>query len=132
MREPFVVAGFSNGGGMSEYLAATDDGVIGALLFSGALDPAMIGVDRWPAQVPVQIHYTIDDPFRNQDWINAVGALVAASGAQVETFDYRGAGHLFTDPSMAGEYQHEAAGVLWGRVVSFLEQVSNGPTRNAG
>ena len=37
---PFVVAGFSNGGGMAEYVAATTPGVCGALLFSGVMDLA--------------------------------------------------------------------------------------------
>jgi dienelactone hydrolase len=123
---PLVVAGFSNGGGMAEYVATTTAGVVGALLFSGALDPAMIGVDRWPAAVPLQIHYTEDDPFRNQAGIDAVAALVADAGAIVETFDYPGSGHLFTDPSMRAEYQPQETALLWSRTLVFLEEVASG------
>ena len=120
---PFVVGGFSNGGGMSEYVAATTSGVVGALLFSGAIDPAMIGIDRWPAGVPVQIHYTVDDPFRNQQWIDAVERLVRSSGAAVHLWDYPGAGHLFTDQSLPGEYSAGASRLLWERALMFLRQV---------
>jgi dienelactone hydrolase len=117
---PVMVAGFSNGGGMAEYVAATTPGVVRALLFSGAVDPAMIGVERWPTEVPVQIHYTVDDPFRNQAWIDALVALVKASGAPVEVFDYPGAGHLFTDETMTGEYQPDDAALLWERALAFV------------
>ena len=69
----FVAAGFSNGGGMSEYVA-TRRPVAGVLMLSGALALDMIGVEQWPAGMPGQIHYTVDDPFRNQDGIDAVPA----------------------------------------------------------
>ena len=58
---PVVVAGFSNGGGMSEYAAAP------------------------------------------------------------------GRGYLFTDQSMVAEYQPDAAELLWGRVLSFLDSVAQSP-----
>ena len=114
----FVAAGFSNGGGMAEYVA-TQRAVAGVLMLSGALPLEMIGADTWPAGVPAQIHYTVDDPFRNQGWIDAVAGLVRASGAEVEVFDYPGAGHLFSDPSLPDEYDAEAAETMWGRVLAF-------------
>lgn len=114
----FVAAGFSNGGGMAEYVA-TQRAVAGVLMLSGALPLEMIGADTWPAGVPAQIHYTVDDPFRNQGWIDAVARLVRASGAEVEVFDYPGAGHLFSDPSLPDEYDAEAAETMWGRVLAF-------------
>lgn len=114
----FITAGFSNGGGMAEFVA-TQRNVAGVLMFSGALDLSMLGVDAWPAGVPAQIHYALDDPFRSQDAIDAVAQLVRASGAPVEVFDYPGAGHLFTDSSLPAEFDAEAAKLLWSRVLPF-------------
>ncbi len=118
----FVAAGFSNGGGMSEYVA-TRRRVAGVLMLSGALDLAVLGVDAWPAGVPAQIHYTVDDPFRSQDWIDAVAGQVRAAGASVDVFDYPGAGHLFTDPSLPDEHDEQAAELLWSRVLPFCDEV---------
>lgn len=114
----FITAGFSNGGGMAEFVA-TKRPVRGVLMLSGALDLAMIGVDSWPAGVPAQIHYTIEDPFREQKGIDAVAAQVRAAGASVEVFDYPGTGHLFTDSSLLAEYDAAAADLLWSRVLPF-------------
>lgn len=114
----FVALGFSNGGGMAEYVA-TQRRVAGAVLVSGTLPLEMIGVEAWPSGVPVQIHYTVDDPMRRQEWIDAVVEAVVATGAPVEAFDYPGSGHLFTDPSLPAEYDAEAAELLWSRVLAF-------------
>ncbi len=56
---------------MSVYVA-TQRPVAGVLMLSGALALEMIGVEQWPAGLPGQIHYTVDDPFRNQHGIDAV------------------------------------------------------------
>ncbi len=114
----FIAAGFSNGAGMAEFVA-TKRPVRGVLMFSGALDLAMIGAVTWPAGVPAQIHYTMGDPFRNQAWIDAVAAQVRSAGASIEVFDYPGAGHLFTDPSLSAEHDAQAANLLWSRVLPF-------------
>jgi len=95
LSDGFIAAGFSNGGGMAEFVATVRP-VRGVLMFSGALALDMIGVDAWPAGVPAQIHYTAEDPFRNQEAIDAVAAQVSSAGASVEVFDYPGKGHLFT------------------------------------
>lgn len=118
----FVAAGFSNGGGMAEAVASQRR-VAGVLMLSGALDPAMIGVEAWPAGVPAQIHYTEGDPFRNQEWIDAVVRQVAAAGGSIEVFDYPGSGHLFTDASLANEYDEDAANLLFSRVLAFCAAV---------
>ena len=69
--------------------------------------------------MPAQIHYATDDPHRVQAWVDAVVADVRRVGASVETFDYPGTGHLFTDPSLPDEYDEQAAQLLWSRVESF-------------
>ncbi len=120
MPDGFIAAGFSNGGGMAEFVA-TRRPVSGVLMLSGALDLAMIGVEAWPNAVPAQIHYTVDDPFRDQGDIDAVAAMAKNAGASMEIFDYPGAGHLFTDPSLRKEFDAQAAELLWSRVVQFCE-----------
>lgn len=114
----FVCVGFSNGGGMSEYVASRRR-VSGIVMCSGALPLEMIGIDAWPAGVPAQIHYATEDPFRNRSWEDAVAASVTAAGASLERFDYPGSGHLFTDPSLPDEYDRESAELLWQRVYAF-------------
>ena len=130
VERPFVVAGFSNGGGMAEYVAAITPGVRGALLLSGALDPTMLGIQAWSETVPVQIHYTAGDPFRDQMSIDAVEALVRRSGAPIELFNYPGTGHLFTDQSLPAEYQPLDASLLWDRAIRFLDRINPGTPRS--
>ncbi len=114
----FVAAGFSNGGGMAEYVA-TQRPVAGVVMLSGALPVEMLGADGWPVSVPAQIHYTAGDPRRRQQWVDTVAASIRAAGAPLEVFDYPGDGHLFTDSSLPGEYQPEEAQLLWDRVLTF-------------
>lgn len=121
----FVAAGFSNGAGMAEYVAAQGR-CSGALMFSGALPLAMLGASAWPG-VPVQLHAAEQDPMRHQDWDDAFLAEVRESGASVEAFDYPVSGHLFTDPSMVGEYDGPATELLWERALAFCAAVGAQP-----
>ncbi len=114
----FVAAGFSNGGGMAEYVS-TQRSVSGTLMFSGTIPLAEIGADQWPTGVPAQIHYMTDDPFRHPGWAEDLAASIRAAGALVETFEYAGDGHLFTDPSLPDDYDADAAGLLWSRALAF-------------
>lgn len=114
----FVVAGFSNGAGMAEFIA-TRCPVGGALLFAGAMSLHFVGATAWPAGIPAQVHTTLDDPWREQDQIDEFAASVRAAGGSVEIFDYPGHGHLFTDASMAQEYDETTSELLWTRVLDF-------------
>lgn len=114
----FIAAGFSNGGGMAEYVAMQRP-VSGVVMLSGALPLDMLGVGAWPAGVPAQIHYTEQDPFRTQQWIDAVVERIHAADTAVEVFDYSGSGHLFTDSSLPAEYDEQASELLWSRVLAF-------------
>ena len=78
----------------------------------------------WPTGVPVQIHYMRDDPFKHPGWAELVADSVRAAGAEVEAFDYDGAGHLFTDPSRPDEYDPVATDLLWQRVFAFCDRVA--------
>lgn len=91
-------------------------------MLSGALPLEMLGAEAWPEGVPVQIHYTLDDPLRNQEWIDAVGARVRAAPAELELFDYDGSGHPFTDPALPEEYDAGASDLLWERVLGFCAE----------
>jgi len=130
---PFVAAGFSNGGGMAEFVTATRGGsaggVAGCLQFSGALPLAMLGLSDWPAATPVQLHYSTDDPFRNAEWVAAYLEDVRRSGSKLETFfDYPVAGHLFTDASLPGEYDEASASLLFSRSLEFLRKIGGEQT----
>jgi len=130
LEAPFVAAGFSNGGGMAEFVTAarggSAGGVAGCLQFSGALPLAMLGLSDWPAATPVQLHYSTDDPFRNGEWVAAYLEDVRASGSRLETFfDYSVAGHLFTDASLADEYDEASASLLFSRSLDFLGKIGS-------
>ena len=120
----FVAAGFSNGGGMAEHVA-TQRRCSGVLMLSGALPVSMLGGQTWPGGVPAQIHYSEHDPFRSQEWIEAVIGDVRAADASIEVFDYPGSGHLFTDSSLPHEYDEPAAELLWQRVLAFCSAVGS-------
>jgi dienelactone hydrolase len=117
----FIAAGFSNGGGMSEHVALHRR-VSGVLMLSGTLPLEMLGGSAWPAGVPAQIHYMLEDPLRHQEWTDAVVGAIRKAGAPLEVYDYPGRGHLFTDPSLPGEYDPEAAALLWERVLAFVDR----------
>jgi dienelactone hydrolase len=119
----FFAVGFSNGGGMAEFVAARRPTVRGVVMISGALDPAEIGL-TWPAGVSAQVHSTVDDPRRVQAWLEAVVAAVESAGAAVEVFDYPGSGHLFADSSKADEYQPAEAELMWSRVTEFIARLA--------
>ena len=118
LADGFVAAGFSNGAGMSEFVA-THRSVSGVLMLSGALALDVIGVDRWPTGVPGQIHYTVGDPFRHQNAIDAVVAKAGEANATISIFDYPGSGHLFTDASLPDQFDPDATELLWERVLAF-------------
>ncbi|MHA3703060.1 dienelactone hydrolase family protein [Jatrophihabitans sp. YIM 134969] len=124
--DSLVVAGFSNGGAMAEWVA-THRPVAAALLFSGVvpladltdLEPGL----RWPVGVPVQTHYARHDPFLREGRVEAFTAEVEAAGGVVESHWYEGSGHLFTDASLPAEYEPEASDLQWERVLGFLERL---------
>lgn len=122
LADGFVAAGFSNGGGMAEYVA-TQRSCAGVLMMSGALPVEMLGASGWPRETPAQVHYSVGDPRRNQEWLEMLLAEVRAASAPVELFEYAGNGHLFTDPSRVDEYDSHATGLLFQRALEFCARV---------
>lgn len=119
LHDGFAVLGFSNGGGMAEHVA-TRRAVTKAVLASGTLPLAMLGVDSWPATTAVQVHYAADDPHRNEEWVQSLVTSVRDSGAPLEVYaQYPIAGHLFTDPTLP-DYDANATELFWQRVLTFL------------
>ena len=119
----FVTAGFSNGAGMAEFVAGRRL-VSGVLMLGGALDLEWLDMS-WPAGVPAQIHTTVDDPWREQEGIDAVAQAVKAAGGEIEVFDYPGSGHLFADSSKADEYQPAEADLMMTRIKAFLDRIDS-------
>ncbi len=115
-----VYAGFSMGSGLAAGLASRRPEARGAVLLSGAPNPASIGATAWPAGVPVQVHMSIGDPDRRQAWVDELAAFVRAGGSTCDVFDYPGSGHLFADPDLAAEYDAASAELMWSRVIEFL------------
>ena len=115
----FTAMGFSNGAGVATFVACNRS-VERVVLCSGALPLHMIGIERWPAGMPAQLHYTLDDPFRAEGSVESVLRSANEVGAIAEYVQYPGSGHLFTDPSLPAEFDSHATEVFWDQVTAFL------------
>ncbi len=115
-----VYAGFSNGGGSAMLLALARPGARGAIMYHAGMPVKYLGFERWPSTVPVQVHYTVGDPFREAEAVDGFEADVLASGAPYEFFEYEGSGHLFTDSELPAEYDAAATELLVERTRAFL------------
>ncbi|MDQ2737540.1 MAG: dienelactone hydrolase family protein [Actinomycetota bacterium] len=119
LADGFAVLGFSNGGGMATHVALNRR-VSRVVLCSGALPLERIGAHHWPAAVPAQIHYTVNDPFKTPGSVGSVMDSVNEAGAPAEYFQYPGSGHLFTDADRSTEFDPGAAEQFWSHVTEFL------------
>ena len=116
----FVVGGFSQGSTVAVYVA-TRRAVSGVLQFAGFNTLEWFGPDAaWPAGVDTQVHQSIGDPWREDQFAEQATRDVTSAGGRVEIFDYPGTGHLFTDPSLPAEYDAAATELLWSRVLPFV------------
>ncbi|MBA3742163.1 dienelactone hydrolase family protein [Sporichthya sp.] len=118
----FVVVGFSNGAVMAEYVALHRP-VSGALLINTAVEVAEVGGQAWPSDVPVQVHHSMEDQWKEPQQILDFVAQVQAANAAVEVFDYPKGGHVFTDPSKADEYDEAGAELFWQRALEFCAKL---------
>lgn len=116
-----IFAGFSMGAASAQYLAGTTPGAGGAVLMHAALPNEFIGVQQWP-EVPVQIHFAIDDPWVQRDHVSVLSSSVERSGATCEVFEYPGSAHLFADAA-SPDYDEESATAMLSRVLDFLSRL---------
>jgi len=114
-----VYAGFSLGAAPAELLAATRVGARGAILMHGAIPIQMIGVGQWP-EVPVQIHYSVKDPWVDVQEVKSFSRSVLASKKNCEVFEYPGEGHLFDDDG-GTEYDAASSTQMRTRIAGFLK-----------
>jgi dienelactone hydrolase len=117
-----VYVGFSMGASIAQYFAAVRTGSRGAVLMSGADDPADSEIDGWPHGVPVQVHYAIDDSWIDHPQVDALAKAVTAAGASFECHIYPGSGHLFADPELP-EYDGRSANLMLKRTLDFLDRL---------
>ena len=125
-----VFAGFSLGAVPAELLAAAGAGARGAVLMHAAIpveELGEFGVERWPAGVPVQVHYAAEDPWVEAEEVAALGDAVGRDGAAFEEHTYPGSGHLFADPDLP-EYDRASSEAMWRRVLAFLDRVDARPS----
>jgi len=115
-----VYAGFSMGAASAQYFAANRPGARGAVLMCGVAPVETLGVDAWPGDVPVQIHYMAEDGVAGE--IEPVERFVRASGALIEVHTYPGDGHLFADPD-GPDYDRAAAELMLERELEFLRRL---------
>ena len=130
--EGLVLAGFSLGAVHAEVLAASRPGALGVVLMHGAVPVEALkeyfGVDRWPAGVPVQVHYAADDPWvEAEEEVVPLGEAVRGAGAAFEAHAYPGSGHLFADPDLP-EYDRTSSEAMWERVLAFLDRIDARPS----
>lgn len=105
---------------MAEHVA-TRRRVSGAVLISGALPLEILGVEAWPANVPVQIHSARTDWFRNDDWLLRFSDQVRVH-APLELVQYPMDTHLFNDPTLPAEYDAASSTTLLERVAAVTRR----------
>ncbi len=116
----FVSAGFSLGCVLATHVA-TKRAVSGVLWIAGAFPVSAFDDGRvWPSGVPAQTHSTLEDPWREQEEIDAAVRDVEAGGGTLEVFDYPGGGHLFNDSTLPAEYDAAATELMWSRALPFV------------
>lgn len=109
-----VYIGLSMGAATAQWLALTRPGARAVVLLHGAVPLAMLGVERWPADLPTQVHCASDDPFVERADVEAL-----AQSAAVEAFFYPGDAHFFDMGPWRGQHV-ELATQMTARIRAFL------------
>jgi dienelactone hydrolase len=114
-----VYAGFSLGAMPAQKLAQTRPGALGAILYHGVV-PSSEFSESWPTGVGLQMHFTQNDPWSEEDIEVARDLANTVPGGELHL--YPGTGHLITDSSL-GEYDAAATKIILERTLRFLEQL---------
>lgn len=116
-----VYMGVSLGVMPAQRLAQTRPGAKGAVLLEACV-PRQVFADKWPAEVPVQVHGHDKDPFFAGEGDLEAARELCASAEDAELFLYPGDRHRFTDSSL-DSYDAEATDLVMERVLALLERV---------
>lgn len=114
---PVCTMGFSAGGGPALRLASQSE-VGGSVVVYGILGPP----EDEKLHAPVQAHWAEVDDWPDDAPARFVNGL-RSRGVDVETFDYPGTEHSFFNAA-AKQYDAEAAGLAFTRIVDFLRRVT--------
>ncbi|NLU79757.1 dienelactone hydrolase family protein [Micromonospora sp. HNM0581] len=110
-----VLAGFSMGAGVAGAMLAERPDTAGLLLLHGTGgSPAAVRPG-----LRTHLHLADPDPYDPPDEVAEWQREMIAAGADLVVHRYPGAGHLFTDPTVA-DHDPAAAGLTWERVLAFL------------
>jgi dienelactone hydrolase len=113
-----VYAGFSLGALPAQKLAQTRTGALGTILYHGVV-PISEFTPSWPSGVALQMHFTQNDPWSEEDIPVAQNLAETVPGG--ELYLYPGSGHLITDSSLS-EYDAGATALILERTLRFLER----------
>lgn len=115
--QDLVYAGFSMGTMPAQFFAGTRPHARGALLLQGGAAPEQLGIEAWPAGLPVQLHVAVDDPWFTGE--EAAQVVAAIPDGQLDYHEYAGDRHLFADEDWS-EYDPDAATAMLTAVRSWL------------
>jgi dienelactone hydrolase len=110
-----VLAGLSMGAGVIGSVWHQRQAAAGIVLLHGI---APIPASARPG-LAVQVHLAEDDPFAPRQATARWQADAGRASLAAQVFTYPGAGHFYTDPSLA-DYHPAAAGRTWQHVTAFL------------
>lgn len=114
---PRIVVGTSLGTAPATVTAAASPDTRGLVLIQGILPLEMLGLERWPADVPIQLHLSPGDPWCEDDEVSE--ALPGYGDASIERHDYPGTDHLFDDEDLA-VHEPAASSQLRDRIREFV------------
>lgn len=111
-----VLAGLSMGASVAVALLGERPEAAGLLLLhnTGGGDMATVHPG-----LPVQLHIADPDTYQAAAEVAAWEQGMTDAGAALQVFRYPGAGHLFTDPSLA-DHDGQGAALAWQRSLTFL------------
>ncbi|QQS00782.1 MAG: dienelactone hydrolase family protein [Austwickia sp.] len=118
-----VYLGFSMGAGIAQELAIQRPGARGAILIGGG---GAYDEEPWPLGVPVDCHHMVDDPWVDEFAPVRLARLAARAGSCSSVYLYPGDQHLFTDPELPEEYDHDLTELVWRRIMRFLIRLEAG------
>lgn len=121
--QDLVYLGFSMGAGIAQELAIQRPGARGAVLIAGG---GAYDDEPWPLGVPVDAHHMVDDPWVDEFAPVRLARLAARAGACSSVYLYPGQQHLFTDPELPDEYDHDLTELVWRRIMRFLIRLEAG------